>query len=61
MPHITSVPETKQQVVDMRDRMQQLHDSPSSGPDTRKSAMRNVRHCDNIIAALDAAMPASGS
>ena len=54
MPHITSVPETKQQVVDMRDKMQQLHDSPNSGPDTRKSAMRNVQHCDHIIAALDA-------
>ena len=54
MPHITSVPETKQQVVDMRDRMQQLHDNPASGPDTRKNALRNVQHCDHIIAVIDA-------
>ena len=45
--------QTKQQVTEMRDRMQALHDNQASSDDTRKNACRCIKHCDAILHEID--------
>jgi hypothetical protein len=60
MSHLVSIPQTRQQVIEMRQRLAALHDSPSSGEDTRRSALRNIEHCDFLIKEIDAGTLVSG-
>lgn len=54
MPYIASIPQTRQQILEMRERLTALHDSPSSGEDTRKSVMHHIKHCDFLLQEIDA-------